>query len=260
MEVHQGRGAKVRQREAWDTRNPHVLRACIERGPDPETLRLAIEARARASRWRRRSGPSTSAGDDDFRLLASRIDRDGASARRATRPTRRTRSSRAEEWFHRTLMLLSDNELLAKLTEQWHGAARGAPARPRAGPRRGRDPSPPAHRGRASRPGTRSSRRTRSSPTETDWRGGSAAAAEPAATTPAPAEGDGAGEQPCRSRRRSARGADRRRRPRTGRSRRARPRSRRLSRRAASPRPPRPRSRRRGPRRRARRPASRARP
>ena len=26
----------------------------------------------------------------------------------------------AEEWFHRTLMLLSDNELLAKLVEPWH--------------------------------------------------------------------------------------------------------------------------------------------
>ena len=118
VEVHQGRGGKVRQREAWDTRNPHVLRACVELGPEPEALRLAIEARAElevvaADR------AIDSASDGDFGLLMTEIER------MARAPAAGADGSRefvtAEEWFHRTLMLLSDNELLAKLTEQWHG-------------------------------------------------------------------------------------------------------------------------------------------
>ena len=118
VEVHQGRGAKVRQRESWDTRNPHVLRACIERGPDPETLRLAIEARADVE-CAAAERVIASAGDDDFRLLASRID---AMERAAAGDALDSADAfvSAEEWFHRTLMLLSDNELLAKLVEPWH--------------------------------------------------------------------------------------------------------------------------------------------
>ena len=110
--VHQGQGARVRQREAWDTRNPRVLRACAERGPEPDTLRRAIEARA-AVECVAAVAAVESAADGDLRLLAERVE-----------AMERARSSEelvsAEAWFHRTLMLLSGNELLAKLVEPWH--------------------------------------------------------------------------------------------------------------------------------------------
>jgi DNA-binding FadR family transcriptional regulator len=112
VEVHPGRGARVRQREAWDTRNPHVLRACAERGPEPDTLRHAIEARA-AIECVAAEAVIESAADGDFRLLADRIE----AMERASSPQELVS---AEAWFHRTLMLLSGNELLAKLVEPWH--------------------------------------------------------------------------------------------------------------------------------------------
>jgi DNA-binding FadR family transcriptional regulator len=114
VEVHQGRGAKARQREEWDTRNPHVLRACISRGPDPEVLWLAIEARA-AVECEAAARAIESAAGDDFKLLLGNIEAmeraadDGAAF------------VVAEVWFHRTLALLSDNEVLAKLSEPLHG-------------------------------------------------------------------------------------------------------------------------------------------
>ena len=110
VEVHRGQGARVRQREAWDTRNPHVLRACAEGGPEPDTLRLAIEARADVE-CVAAARAIDSASDGDFRLLAGHVERmEGAGSELVS----------AEAWFHRTLMLLSGNELLAKLTEPWH--------------------------------------------------------------------------------------------------------------------------------------------
>ena len=117
VEVHQGRGGKVRQREAWDTGNAHVLRACFELGPESDALRLAIEARAElevvaADR------AIDSASDGDFGLLVTEIDRMERAPAAAVDGFREFVT--AEAWFHRTLMLLSDNELLAKLTEQWH--------------------------------------------------------------------------------------------------------------------------------------------
>jgi DNA-binding FadR family transcriptional regulator len=122
VEVHQGRGVKVAQRERWDTRNPHVLRSSIERGPEPETLRLAIDARA-AIECVAAERAIGSASDADFKLLLSRIEAmeramggDGVASPDAAREF-----ISAEEWFHRTLVLLSDNELLAKLIEPWHG-------------------------------------------------------------------------------------------------------------------------------------------
>jgi DNA-binding FadR family transcriptional regulator len=113
LAVHQGRGGRVRQREAWDTRHPHVLRACFEVGPEPEALRLAVEARA-ALEVVASEHAIDSASDGDFGLLATETER-MARARAADEFVV------AEEWFHRTLMLLSGNEMLAKLTEPWHG-------------------------------------------------------------------------------------------------------------------------------------------
>jgi DNA-binding FadR family transcriptional regulator len=112
VKVLPGRGAKVQQREAWDTRNPHVLRACVDRGPDPDTLRLTIQARSSVE-CVAADLAIESASDDDFRLLANLIETmesAGAALEFVS----------AEEWFHRTLMLLSGNEQLAKLTEPWH--------------------------------------------------------------------------------------------------------------------------------------------
>jgi len=118
VEVQRGRGARVRQREEWDTRNPHVLRACIERGPEPDTFRLAIEARA-AVECLAAARAIGSAADADFRLLVSNIEAMERAAGAASAEGARAFVS-AEAWFHRTLMLLSGNELLAKLTEPWH--------------------------------------------------------------------------------------------------------------------------------------------
>jgi len=113
VEVHPGRGAKVRQRELWDTRNPHVLRACIERGPEPDMLWQAIQARA-AVECEAAARAIESAADGDFRLLLANIE---AMERASAGPE----FVAAEVWFHRTLALLSDNALLAKLSEPLHG-------------------------------------------------------------------------------------------------------------------------------------------
>jgi GntR family transcriptional regulator, transcriptional repressor for pyruvate dehydrogenase complex len=113
VEVHPGRGAKVRQREEWDTRNPHVLRACIERGPEPDLLWQAIEARA-AVECEAAARAIESAADDDFRLLLGNIEA-------MERAVAGSEFVAAEVWFHRTLALLSDNALLAKLSEPLHG-------------------------------------------------------------------------------------------------------------------------------------------
>lgn len=114
--VQQGRGAKVRQREDWDTRNPHVLRACIARGPEPEVLRQAIQARA-AVECEAAARAVASAADDDFKLLLANVE----AMERASSRSEAQAFDAAEVWFHRTLALLSDNEVLAKLSEPLHG-------------------------------------------------------------------------------------------------------------------------------------------
>jgi DNA-binding FadR family transcriptional regulator len=115
LEVHPGRGAKVRRREDWDTRNPHVLRACIERGPDPEVLWLAIEARA-AVECEAAARAIAAAADADLKLLLGTIE----AMERAAARSEPSAFDAAEVWFHRTLALLSDNMVLAKLGEPLH--------------------------------------------------------------------------------------------------------------------------------------------
>ena len=112
VELHQGRGARVRQRETWDTRNPQVLRACFELGPEPDALRLAIEARADLEVVAAERAIEV-ASDGDFGLLA-------VETERMERASSGSEFISAEAWFHRTLMLLSGNEPLAKLTMPWH--------------------------------------------------------------------------------------------------------------------------------------------
>src|SRR5215218_8874209 len=108
VDVHRGRGQRVRQRDDWDLRDPDVLRACVARGPDPETLAHAIDARA-AVEVAAMTRAVRAATDADLRLLAGRIG-DMREARGA--PARRTSDGTdafvvAETWFHRTLALLS---------------------------------------------------------------------------------------------------------------------------------------------------------
>ena len=112
VEVHPGRGVRVRQREAWDTHNRHVLRSSIDRGPEPEVLWLAIDARA-AVECEAATRAIDHARDADFRLLATRVE---AMERAADGHA----SVSAEIWFHRTLALLSANSLLARLAEPLH--------------------------------------------------------------------------------------------------------------------------------------------
>jgi DNA-binding FadR family transcriptional regulator len=118
VQVHPGRGQTVRRREDWDTRAADVLLASIARGPDPGVLAQAIDARAVVER-EAAAHAAEFAADADFGLLAARVDEmehalepDAARSFDATDPL-----VAAEAWFHRTLALLSDNPLLAKLVE-----------------------------------------------------------------------------------------------------------------------------------------------
>jgi DNA-binding FadR family transcriptional regulator len=119
--VHAGRGGQVQQRERWDTRDPHVLRACIGHGPEPAILIDTIDARAGIEQLAARSAiRQASAADLD--LLGAQIEQMEWALER---PDARTAAARdpfaaAEAWFHHTLALLSDNAQLAKLVEPWH--------------------------------------------------------------------------------------------------------------------------------------------
>jgi GntR family transcriptional repressor for pyruvate dehydrogenase complex len=121
VDVRHARGARVRQRDDWDLRDPDVLCACIARGPDPDTIVHAIDARgavesAAAARAIRH------ATDADLRLLAGRI----ADMHQAIAHPGSRRSGAgdpfviADAWFHRTLVLLSDNPVLARLVDPLH--------------------------------------------------------------------------------------------------------------------------------------------
>ena len=121
VRVHPGQGQTVRQREDWDTRSADVLLACVARGPDPGVLSHAIQARAVVERAAA-AHAGACASDADFALLAARV----AEMERALDPAA-ARSFDADDplvaaevWFHRTLSLLSDNPVLAKLVEPLH--------------------------------------------------------------------------------------------------------------------------------------------
>jgi len=118
VEVQRARGQRVRQREYWDVRDPDVLRACIERGPEPATLAQAIDARA-AVECAAATRALEHATDRDFSMLRSRIgDMERAAELRTDRAGDETDPFvLADAWFHHTLALLSDNAVLAKLVE-----------------------------------------------------------------------------------------------------------------------------------------------
>jgi GntR family transcriptional repressor for pyruvate dehydrogenase complex len=119
--VQPGRGQIVCQREEWDTRDPQVLLACIARGPEPDVLAQAIDARAVIERGAARH-VCEFAHDADIELVATRL----AAMTRAVEPeTTRTFDGGdplviAETHFHRTLAQLSENPVLAKLVEPLH--------------------------------------------------------------------------------------------------------------------------------------------
>jgi GntR family transcriptional repressor for pyruvate dehydrogenase complex len=119
VEVHPARGQRVRQRDYWDLRDPVVLRACIERGPEPAVTVHAIDARAtvEAAAAARAVEAAT---DADLRLLADRIRDLRAAAGAARTADARDPFVVADAWFHRTLALLSGNPVLARLVDPLH--------------------------------------------------------------------------------------------------------------------------------------------
>ena len=119
--VHPGRGQLIRQREEWDTRSPDVLRACIERGPDPSILAQVIDARAVVEREAAAHACELATGAD-LGLLLNRIEAMERALEPAARRTLDTHDPfvAADAWFHRTLAALSENVVLAKLVEPIH--------------------------------------------------------------------------------------------------------------------------------------------
>lgn len=116
VDVQAARGQAVRQREYWDTRDALVLRSYIERGPDPEMLGHAIDARA-AVESEAAVRVIQHATDADFGMLRGRIDDMETAAEPAESDKGEDAFVLAEFWFHHTFALLSDNPLLAKLIE-----------------------------------------------------------------------------------------------------------------------------------------------
>jgi DNA-binding FadR family transcriptional regulator len=110
-----GRGALVRQREYWDTRDPDVLHACIAHGPEPSILADTIDARTLVEQVAAELA-IVRATDADLNQLAARV-----AELADAHGTDRDRLVAAETWFHLTLALLSGNAQLAKLVEPWHG-------------------------------------------------------------------------------------------------------------------------------------------
>jgi GntR family transcriptional repressor for pyruvate dehydrogenase complex len=119
--VQAGRGQRVMQREAWDTREPDVLRACIARGPEPAILADTIDARAAVEQMAA-TRAIAHATDADLAQLAARIE----EMEQALEPgAARSSDARdplvnAEAWFHQLLAVLSANAQLAKLAEPLH--------------------------------------------------------------------------------------------------------------------------------------------
>jgi DNA-binding FadR family transcriptional regulator len=119
--VAAGRGPRVLQRERWDTRDPDVLRACIERGPDRAILADTIAARTAVEQLSAHRATDR-ATDADLAQLGARVD----AMQRALAPeANRTTGAGdplvvADAWFHHMLAALSGNPQLAKLVEPFH--------------------------------------------------------------------------------------------------------------------------------------------
>jgi GntR family transcriptional regulator, galactonate operon transcriptional repressor len=119
--VQPGRGQRVRSREDWDVRSPDVLLAAIERGPERAVLDQAIAARAVVERAAAAEA-ALRAGAADLDLLAVRV----TEMAQALEPGAvRTFAADdplvdAEVWFHHTLIVLSGNDVLARLVQPLH--------------------------------------------------------------------------------------------------------------------------------------------
>lgn|GEM_PF-1609475 len=135
LEVLNGRGHRVHQRERWDLLDADVLRAAIAKGPDPALVAQLVDARAALER-EAALRVLEQATDADLGLLADVIEAlaETAAASTAVHETAAIRPAgaavrgaadddafaAAEAWFHQTLALLSGNPLLAKLGEPLH--------------------------------------------------------------------------------------------------------------------------------------------
>jgi DNA-binding FadR family transcriptional regulator len=111
-------GAVVRAFGFWDLHDADVLRACIARGVEPGVLAEAIEART-AVELEAAALACARATDEDLLLLERFVSRMG-DLLSAGPPSADDPFVDAEVWFHRTLALLSDNRVLAKLHEPLH--------------------------------------------------------------------------------------------------------------------------------------------
>jgi len=132
------RPPRVRDRAAWDLRDPEVLAASIAHGPESAVLAHAIDARAAVER-EAAARAIRHATEGDLRLLTGHVDAMIAVARtdRVRTPGAGDPFVVAETWFHHVLGLLSDNPVLAKLAEPLHLVLAGtrhrrAPQRERA--------------------------------------------------------------------------------------------------------------------------------
>jgi len=121
VEVQPARGPQVRQREEWDLRDPDVLAACIERGPEPAVVERAIRARAAIESIAAERAVAE-ATDADLRLLRAQIDAMCAAGHDGARvPDGGDPFVVADTWFHHILAVLGANDVLAKLVEPLHG-------------------------------------------------------------------------------------------------------------------------------------------
>jgi DNA-binding FadR family transcriptional regulator len=118
--VHAGRGHRIRSHEDWDLRDATVLRAWIARGPDPYLLSETIAARALLEREAARVVCSRMAGD--LALLRGFLERmEWALAPDVERTLERDDPFVAAEIaFHRTLLDLSENRMLATMIDPVH--------------------------------------------------------------------------------------------------------------------------------------------
>jgi DNA-binding FadR family transcriptional regulator len=121
IDVQPARGQRIRQRDYWDLRDPDVLRACIAHGPESATLAHAIDARSAVESEAARRA-IRHATDVDLRMLAGHVGdmRAALDASQSPPPGAPEPFVLADIWFHRTLALLSDNEVLARLVDPIH--------------------------------------------------------------------------------------------------------------------------------------------
>jgi DNA-binding FadR family transcriptional regulator len=115
VEVHAGQGQEVLTADHWALLDRDVAEAALRRSGDPQLLREAIDAlRLLEIEVAKLAAPRMSEGD--LALLEQTLDRMRDSTDQV---------AEAEEAFHRTLALISDNRFLASALESLYPAVAG---------------------------------------------------------------------------------------------------------------------------------------